>query len=65
MLDEELGILPSSRMDSLLQRILSQDPDLDPPAAALEAIAPPVATTPSSAAASTETALPAALAGTL
>ena len=56
MLDDELGILPSSRMDSLLQRILSQDPDLDPPPAAPEAIAPPVATTPSPAAASTETA---------
>jgi DNA-binding SARP family transcriptional activator/CTP:molybdopterin cytidylyltransferase MocA len=63
MLDEELGILPSSRMDSLLQRILSQDPDLAPPAAALEALAPAVATAPSPAAASTETALPAPPAG--
>ncbi|HEY0643980.1 MAG TPA: BTAD domain-containing putative transcriptional regulator, partial [Nocardioides sp.] len=48
VLDEELGILPSNRMDSLLQRILSRDADLDPPAAAA----------PSSAVAPTETAAP-------
>lgn len=57
-LDEELGILPSSRMDSLLQRILSQEPELDPPAAVSHAPAPPDTAFPSPAAPSAEAAPP-------
>ena len=47
LLDEELGILPSTRMDSLLQRILSQDPDLDTTPDAPRGLPPPVAPAPS------------------
>lgn len=46
LLDQELGILPSTRMDSLLQRILSQDPDLDTTPDAPGGVTPPVAPAP-------------------
>ena len=51
LLDEELGILPSTRMDSLLQRILSQDPDLAPSPDAPHRLPAAVAAAPSPAAA--------------
>jgi len=47
LLDDELGILPSNRMDSLLQRILSQDPELDPPPTTPLSPSPPIVAAPS------------------